>query len=362
MQYNRKLILENGLVFDGFAFGADTMAAGEVVFTTGMTGYQEALTDPSFTKQLLIFTYPLVGNYGVNANDFESLQYGAAGVIVGEYCDNPSHWRKSLTLSDYLNSKNIPGISGIDTRQLTKIIREVGTLRGKICDISVSTEQVVAELKKLTMTGHVAMVSPEKPYTIPGKGNRVVVIDYGVKKSILQALADRNCDLIVVPYNTDYNTIMSFQPDGILLSNGPGDPSELSEAIATIKQLNGKLPIMGICLGHQLYALANGAKTEKLLFGHRGANHPVYNIANDKVYITSQNHSYAVNEASLTQTDLVVTDIALNDKTVEGLAHKTYPAFTVQYHPEACAGPRDTNFLFDTFLTMIETAKNKEEE
>ena len=355
MEYNKKLVLENGMEFLGFAFGANVENSGEVVFTTGMTGYQESITDPSFTQQLLIFTYPLIGNYGVNMHDFESLQYGVAGVIAAEYCEYPSHWRKTKSLSEFLVEKNVPGISGIDTRKLTKIIREQGTLRGRICDVAVATADVVAILKTTIFTNHVQKVSSDKAYTIPGKGHRIVVIDYGIKKSILQDLADRNCDLIVVPYDTDYETIMSFQPDGVLLSNGPGNPAELVEQIAVIQKLNGKLPIMGICLGHQLYALANGAKTEKLLFGHRGMNHPVLNIATDEVYLTSQNHSYAVNTASVADTDLEILMVALNDRTIEGIKHKTYPAFTVQFHPEACAGPKDTNFLFDDFLAMIAT-------
>jgi len=354
MRLDKKLVLENGMVFEGFGFGSQTQKFGEVVFTTGMTGYQESLTDPSFTQQLLIFTYPIIGNYGVNASDFESLQYGASGIIVSEFCEQPSHWKKTNTLAEYLQEKNISGISGIDTRALTKVIREVGTLRGCICSMNENTETLIQQLKDLTITGHVQTVSPKKPYTIPGKSQRIVVIDYGIKKSILQGLADRNCDLIVVPFDTDFDTIMRFQPDGILLSNGPGNPEELTNSIQTIKQLNGKIPIMGICLGHQLYALANGAKTERLLFGHRGANHPVYDIARDKVYITSQNHSYTVNVESLKKTDLIVTHVALNDKTIEGLRHQTFPAFTVQYHPEANPGPKDTAFLFDEFLTMID--------
>jgi len=360
MQTNRKLVLENGNVYHGFAFGSNDTRTGEVVFTTGMTGYQESITDPSFNQQLLIFTYPLIGNYGINMHHFESIGHGVSGVIVGEYCQVPSHWNASQTLDGYLMEKNIPGISGLDTRALVKVIRKNGTLKGKICDSEENDEEVISILKNETFTGHVKNVSPKTAYIIPGKGKRIVVIDYGIKKSILQELADRNCDIVVMPYNVSAEQVLHYQPDGVLLSNGPGDPTELPESIATIKSLNGRVPIMGICLGHQLYALANGATTERLHFGHRGANHPVYDVQKDLVYLTSQNHSYAVNTKSLENTDLIATNIALNDKTIEGLKHKKYPAFTVQYHPEACAGPRDTNFLFDDFIQMINEFTNKE--
>ncbi len=358
---NRKLVLENGQVFEGVGFGSLAEVKGEIVFTTGMTGYQESITDPSFHQQLLVFTYPVIGNYGINITDFESLGYGASAVIVEEYCEKPSHWEKTTSLDAFMKQKNIPGISQIDTRKLVKIIREEGTVRGKICDIEEDTTFVVGELKDFTAEKHVPIVSTKNTYHVPGKGERVVIIDFGMKKSILSELTKRECDVIVVPYDTPASEILSYKPKGIILSNGPGNPADLPESINIIKELNGKAVIFGICLGHQLYALANNATTYKLLFGHRGGNHPVYDIAADKVYITSQNHSFTVDEKSIAGTDLEITQIALNDKTIEGLQHKTYPAFTVQYHPESSPGPLDTNDLFNRFLTMITENEKREE-
>src|SRR5699024_2879552 len=332
----RQLILENGTVFVGEAFGSDIVKDGEVVFTTGMVGYQETLSDPSFCGQIVTFTYPLIGNYGVNRDDFESIKPAIHGLIVREVCEAPSNFRSNRTLDELLKEKDIPGLSGIDTRKLTKMIREHGTLKGRMCNIDANVEEVVAELEKKTFfTDHVKRVSTERPYPSPGRGYRIVLVDFGMKHGILRELNKRDCDVIVVPYHTTSEEILQMNPDGIMLSNGPGDPKDVPEAIEMIKEVLGKVPLFGICLGHQLFALANGANTERLKFGHRGANHPVKHLATGRVDITSQNHGYTVEMESLEKTDLEVTHVSLNDGTIEGLRHKVLPAFTVQYHPEA---------------------------
>ncbi|MCO6564103.1 MAG: carbamoyl phosphate synthase small subunit [Apibacter sp.] len=355
----RKLVLENGLVFNGEGFGGDQFTIGEVVFTTGMTGYQETLSDPSFHKQIIVFTYPLIGNYGINPSDFESLNSFVGGVIVHEFAETESHWKSQMNIDSFLKKQNIPGLSGIDTRALVKTIRMKGSMKGKFCDENENLDEVIKSLQQTTLGYHVPEVSTPRAYSAPAGGYRIVLIDYGMKKSILKELCLRNCDVVVVPYNTNANSILELNPDGIMLSNGPGNPEELTESINTIKKLSGKAPIFGICLGHQLYALAHGAKTFKMLFGHRGANHPVKELATNRVYITSQNHGYVVDEKSLKNTTLEVTHRALNDGTVEGLQDKENWAFTVQYHPESCPGPHDNEYLFNNFMTMIEDFKNK---
>ena len=356
----RQLILEDGTAFIGEAFGSDVDTTGEIVFTTGMTGYQEVLTDPSYCGQIVTFTYPLVGNYGINLEDFESIVPAVHGLIVKEYAEFPSNFRNRLSLDEYCKDKNIPGLAGIDTRMLTKKLREVGTMKGKFCSVDVNVDEVVAELKATPMfTNHVERVSTQKPYRSPGRGNRVVLVDFGMKHGILRELTKRNCDVTVVPYNITAKEIFGLAPEGIMLSNGPGDPKDVTVAIDMIKEVVGKVPLFGICLGHQLFALANGANTSKLKFGHRGANHPVKSLETGKVAITSQNHGYAVEEESVFGTDLEITHVALNDGTVEGLKHKEYPAFTVQYHPEASPGPEDANYLFDQFINMMEEHKRE---
>lgn len=355
----RKLVLENGLVFNGEGFGSDQFTIGEVVFTTGMTGYQETLSDPSFHKQIIIFTYPLIGNYGINPSDFESLNSFVGGIIVHEYAETESHWKSQMNIDSFLKKQNIPGLSGIDTRALVKTIRTKGSMKGKFCDENENIEEVIKSLQTTQLGHHVPEVSTPRAYSAPAEGHRIVLIDYGMKKSILKELCLRNCDVVVVPYNTDSSSILELNPDGIMLSNGPGNPEELTESINTIKELSGKAPIFGICLGHQLYALAHGAKTFKMLFGHRGANHPVKELATNRVYITSQNHGYVVDEESLQNTTLEVTHRALNDGTIEGLQDKKNWAFTVQYHPESSPGPHDNEYLFNRFMSMVEEFKNK---
>ena len=352
----KQLILEDGTVFIGEGFGSEANTIGEVVFNTGMTGYQEIISDPSYCGQIVTLTYPLVGNYGINRDDFESISPAIQGFIVKEAADFPSNWRNEKTLHDYFQIKNIPGIAGIDTRKLTRIIRQHGALKGAICGIEEDVDTVLEKLRASKLRNdQVKQVSTKTPYPSPGRGRRVVLVDFGMKHGILRELNKRDCDVIVVPYNTTAAEILNLSPDGVMLSNGPGDPKDVPEAITMINELLGKVPLFGICLGHQLFALACGANTEKMKFGHRGSNHPVKELSTGKVAITSQNHGYTVEEDSISNTRLEVTHIALNDGTVEGLKHKDYPAFTVQYHPEASPGPEDANGLFEQFLTMIES-------
>lgn len=356
----RQLILQDGTIFVGKAFGSEKSSIGEVVFNTGMTGYQELLTDPSYCGQIVTMTYPLIGNYGINRYDFEAIQPAMKGFIVKEHCEHPSNWRSQLTLDQYLKMKGIPGISGIDTRKLTRKIREHGTIKGAICSIDVNIQEVLDELQQKELpTDLVKQVSTKTAYASPGRGYRVVLVDFGMKHGILRELNQRNFDVYVVPYNTTAEEILQLNPDGILLSNGPGDPKHVPCAIHMIQTVLGKIPIFGICLGHQLLALACGADTIKLKYGHRGSNHPVKDVQTGKIYMTSQNHGYTVDEQSLQHTDLIVTHVAVNDGTIEGLKHKTAQAFSVQFHPEASPGPEDTNALFDQFMEMIASTKKE---
>jgi carbamoyl-phosphate synthase small subunit len=307
-------------------------------------------------------TYPLIGNYGINRDDFESIEPHIHGLIVKEVCNVPSNWRNEMTLDEYLKEKKIPGLAGIDTRKLTRIIRQYGTLKGMICDLDVSVQEVVKHLQATELPrDQVKRVSTKSAYPSPGRGYRVVLVDFGMKHGILRELNKRNCDVIVLPYNATAEQVLCLHPDGVMLSNGPGDPKDVPEAIGMIQGILGKVPLFGICLGHQLFALACGADTEKMKFGHRGSNHPVKHLATGKVAITSQNHGYTVKKESLPHTRLEVTHIALNDGTIEGLRHLDYPAFTVQYHPEASPGPEDSNSLFDEFIVMIREFKKKGE-
>ncbi len=354
----RQLILENGAIFVGEAFGSDNLKQGEVVFNTGMTGYQEILSDPSYCDQIVTLTYPLIGNYGINRDDFESITPSVAGLIVRHLEDVPSHWRSEYSLHDMLVEKGIPGLKGVDTRRLTKIVREFGTLKGRLCDMHVNPEQVASALSESAFpTDQVSRVSTKAQYNSPGTGERVVIMDFGMKKGILREALKTGFDIVVVPHTTTADEILHLHPDGVLLTNGPGDPESVPHAIETVRELLGKVPVFGICLGHQLIALASGAKTMKMKFGHRGSNHPVKDLDTGRFYITSQNHSFTVDPDSLEGTGLRVSHVAINDGTVEGLKHTEFPAFSVQFHPEASPGPEDSRPLFQDFKQLIDETK-----
>ncbi len=349
-----KLYLEDGTLFEGQSFGAEGSQIGEVVFNTGITGYQEVLSDPSYCGQFVTMTYPLIGNYGITRDDFEAVRPYVHGFIVKRSEEVPSNWRAQYSLGTLLKEFGVIGISGIDTRMLTRKIRSFGTMKGVLATGDVPLQELKAQLDAGSLLrDQVARVSSPSVYNAPGAGERIVLVDFGAKSGILRDLTQRGCDVVVVPHDTTAAAIMQLRPDGILLSNGPGDPKDVPHAIEMIRQLLGVLPIFGICLGHQLFALACGADTSKLKFGHRGGNHPVKDLVSGRCYITSQNHGYTVNVDSIERTDLMTTHINNNDKTIEGLRHRTHPAFSVQYHPEASPGPYDSSYLFDDFLTMV---------
>ena len=343
-----KLILENGVIFEGKAFGYLKENVGEVVFTTGMTGYQEVLTDPSYHGQIVTMTYPLIGNYGINLEDMESNKPQVSGFIVREKCDIPNNFRCELTLDDYLRQNKIIGLEGIDTRALTKILRSNGTMRGIIVLDDSKLEDVKGKIEGFSNKEAVHIVSTKEKYEIEGPGKHVAVIDYGIKTNILRCFKKRGCKLTVFPSNVSSDEVLSVNPDLVFLSNGPGDPEDLKVEIETIKNIIGKKPVVGICLGHQLLALSLGGKTAKLKFGHRGGNHPVKDLETGKVHITSQNHGYYVNNIPK---DVEVTHVNINDETVEGMKHKVMPIYSVQFHPEASAGPKDSEYIFDRFLS-----------
>lgn len=347
------LVLEDGTIFEGVCFGAQAKAVGEVVFNTGMTGYQEILTDPSYYGQIVVMTFPLVGNYGVNEIDIEADIPMVRGFVVQEACRRPNNWRARQTLEEYLSENGVVAIEGIDTRALTRRIREKGTMKGLITPYDPADEDI-KQLKEYGLRNPVQHVTAKGIYDIPGEGYHVAVIDFGVKRSIIQSLRSRGCRITVFPAFAQADQILKVEPDAILLSNGPGDPKDNMQAVETIRVLTEHKPVFGICLGHQLLALASGADTEKLKYGHRGCNHPVVDLAQGRTYITSQNHGYAVKEDSLDPGKIEVTHRNLNDGTIEGLRYKDRPAFGVQFHPEACPGPGDTGFLFDRFLSLIE--------
>ncbi|SDG68728.1 carbamoyl-phosphate synthase small subunit [Aneurinibacillus thermoaerophilus] len=353
MKKQARLVLEDGTVFTGKSFGAQGESLGEVVFNTGITGYQEVLSDPSYCGQIVTMTYPLIGNYGINRDDFETMRPFVHGFVVREHCEVHSNWRSEQTVDSLLKEYNIPGIEEVDTRKLTRIIRQHGTLKGLITTSDEPVESLLEKLKAPLMEDQVARVSTKNMFAAPGRGSKIVLVDFGAKYGILRELIKRGCDVIVVPYNVTADEIRRIRPDGIMLSNGPGDPKNVPKAIRMIQEILGEYPLFGICLGHQLLALACGADTHKMKFGHRGGNHPVKELATGRTYITSQNHGYAVSKESLTDTDLEISHIALNDGTVEGLTHKKYPAFSVQYHPEAAPGPYDSDYLFDRFLEQV---------
>lgn len=351
-----KLVLESGDSYIGESIGHDidnVHSLGELVFNTSMTGYQEILSDPSYCDQMVVMTYPLIGNYGVNKDDFESLTPALKGLVVRECPMEGSNWRNEYSLRELLKRFKIPGIAGLDTRELTKKIRSKGVMKAVLVPENYPDNNIASMFSRPMARDQIQRVSTKGPIHFPGSGKRIVLMDFGYKKNILRSLMIRNCDVVVVPFNATLEQIQSFRPDGVLLSNGPGDPKDVPEVLPVIKELQKLYPMFSICMGHQLFALANGANTEKLKFGHRGGNHPVKDLSLGKVFMSSQNHGYAVTTESVNNSDLEISQINLNDSTIEGLKHKTLPAFSVQYHPEACPGPEDTGWLFDNFLALI---------
>lgn len=347
------ICLENGDVFKGYSFGADGEVIGELVFTTGMCGYIETLTDPSYYGQIVMQTFPLIGNYGIIPDDFESKKPYLSAYIVREKCDNPSNFRCNETLDKYLKDNGIVGVYGVDTREITKTIRESGVMNAIITSNPNSVD--MEKVKQYKVTKAVKSVSTDKPALFPSEEHKynVVLLDFGAKKNIVRELNKRGCNVAVMPYDTKAEDILKLGVDGIMLSNGPGDPAENTEVVEELKKLIGKVPIFGICLGHQLLALAMGGETTKLKYGHRGVNQPVKNLATGRTYISSQNHGYAVISESVTDKGGEISYINANDNTCEGVDYLDKLAFSVQFHPEACSGPHDTRFIFDKFINMM---------
>ena len=350
------LLLADGRIFEGKSFGYQGETTGEVCFNTGMTGYQEILTDPSYCKQIVTMTSPHIGNYGINEEDIESENIQVAGFVIKEETMTPSNWRSTQSLGEYLKKNKIVGIKEIDTRSLTRHIRDKGAMNGIISSNDLNIQSLEKKLKKSPDMNGLDLakdVTTQKKYKWPGKGEyKVAVIDFGIKKNILRLLSDAGCELTVFPASIKAEDVLSFEPDGVFLSNGPGDPLAVTYGIETVKKLLGKVPLFGICLGHQILALALGASTFKLKFGHRGINHPVRNNEKNTVEITSQNHGFAVDLDSLPP-NVISTHINLNDNTSGGIRCTDIPAFSVQYHPESSPGPHDSRYLFNQFIEMM---------
>lgn len=357
---NGILYLEDGTVYKGKGFGKKGTTVGELVFNTSMTGYQEILTDPSYAGQVITMTYPLIGNYGANDIDQESSMVYAKGFVVKEISENPSNYKSERTIDEMLKAMGVVGISGVDTRCITKKIRNAGALK---CVIT-NEEWQEGELQQILQAGQLKddwmkEVGTQEIIYVPGSGHKVALMDFGVKANIVRNLKNRNCDITIFPATASCEEIMAIQPTGVLLSNGPGDPKAAVEAIETVKGLMGKLPIFGICLGHQILALAVGGDTYKMKYGHRGGNHGVYDTDMDKAYITAQNHGYEVDPKSIQDKDMIITHKNLNDGTVEGMRHKELPVYSVQFHPEGAPGPTDSAYLFDKFITLMEKEDSK---
>lgn len=350
----RQLLLEDGTVFLGEGFGAAKTMSGEIIFNTSMTGYQEIISDPAYYGQIVMLTYPLVGNYGINRDDFEAVNPLISGLVVKEVSKHPSNFRVDETLDDYLKAHDIPGIAGIDTRRLMRHIRRNGTLKGSITTIDQPVSEIVAHLQDLDNDKNlVKEIAIQKPYVIPGRGKRVVVVDLGMKHGILRSLTNKNCHITVVPYNYTAQQILRLKPDGIVITSGPGNPNNVPETIAMVKDILGKIPLFSIGLGHQIFALASGAKVEKMAMGHHGASYPVKDLCLDRTMMTTQNHQFEVVKESLEKTELHISHININDQTIEGLQHKSDPAFSVQFYPEGTPGQDDATYIFDDFFQMM---------
>ena len=357
---NRKLVLESGGVYPGVGFGAPVDRVCEIVFNTSMVGYQEIVSDPSYTYQAVVMTYPIIGNYGVTDDDYETRVPSLGALIVREYNDNPSNFRYTKTLSELLSDNGIPGLQGVDTRKLTRQIRDQGSQKALITDIDTPMEECARILRETEIPADaVSKVSCKKRWYSRTSNHRfnIVAVDCGIKLNIVRSLNARGCNVTIVPWNTTAEEIDFMRPDGVFLSNGPGDPENVPEVIDMVRRLRGRYPIFGICLGHQIISLAFGAQTYKLKFGHRGGNHPVKNLKTGKIEITSQNHSYAVNSDSVRDTALTVTHVNLLDDTVEGVECVKDRVFSVQYHPESAPGPQDSGYLFDQFIEIMKGAK-----
>ncbi len=354
--FDKKIVLENGQEFYGYGFGADREAINEIVFNTSMVGYQEIVSDPSYTDQMVCMTYPLIGNYGMTDEDYETRVPTMGGMIVREYNDIPSNFRYTKTLSEVLDDYQIPAISGVDTRKITRIIRDEGSQKVIICNADVPYEEALKKCREYKIpTDMVSRVSCKKRWysRTPNHKFDVVAIDCGIKLNIIRKLNEKGCNVTVVPCDVTSEEIMKLRPDGLFLSNGPGNPEDVTNVIKVVKELKGKLPIFGICLGHQMICLALGAKTFKMKFGHRGGNHPVKNLETGKIEITSQNHSYAVDASSLEGTELELTHLNILDNTAEGVKSEKNKLFSVQYHPESAPGPQDSAYLFDKFIDLM---------
>ncbi|MFA6867368.1 MAG: glutamine-hydrolyzing carbamoyl-phosphate synthase small subunit [Clostridia bacterium] len=358
----RKLVLEDGTEFIGTGFGSNVDAIGEVAFNTSMAGYQEIISDPSYTDQIIVMSYPIIGSYGITDDDFESRMMTLKAFIVRDYNDTPSNFRYTKTLDELLEENGVPGLEGIDTRKLVKLIRSNGNMVAMLVDADRDSEEVLKIVRNYKYpTDEVSRVSCKKRWysRTPNHQYNVVAVDCGIKLQMIRELNRLGCNVTVVPYNIKAEDVLNLKPDGLYLSNGPGDPTNVPEVVDLIKQMKGRVPIMGVCLGHQLIALAYGGNTYKLKFGHRGGNHPVVDKNTGLIQITSQNHGYAVDEKSLESTKLKVTHINILDKTVEGIEDKKNMVFSVQFHPESAPGPNDSLKLFDKFIDNMCDWRNK---
>ncbi len=351
----RLLILEDGSVYEGIGFGSDNFKIGELIFQTGMCGYQETLSDISYYGQIIMMTFPAIGSVGINRDDFESMNPQLFGFVVKEYCEAPSNFRCEMTLDEYMKLKGIPGIADVDTRAITRKIRDNGVMKATMANEGADIDAIVAELKAASpCTDGVKEISVAKPYAIPNRGgHKVVMLDLGAKYAFIREFNQRDCDIVSMPYDAKIEDIMALNPDGVIISSGPGIPDYIPETVETVKQLLGKIAVFGIGLGHLVIAQACGAKIEAMKFGHHGNSTPIVNIEKNKVEFTAQNHRFDVNEESLAGTGLKVTHRALNDKSVEGFVHESLPIMGVQFNPEAAPGADDTMYVFDQFIEML---------